>query len=106
VQAYAASLLETKARLEFDARDCRRLSLNVSMATSDGRQFFLWYVSIIIRRVVTDIGEKLMKIASYNLGNDRTLNIGTGVLRRHASAFTGFSSFLLSRGSMAAAAAK
>jgi hypothetical protein len=24
VQAYAASLLETKARLELDARDCRR----------------------------------------------------------------------------------
>ena len=33
VQDCAASLLETKARLEFDARDCRRLSLNLSMAT-------------------------------------------------------------------------
>jgi len=33
VQACAASLLETEARLEFDARDCRRLSLNLSMAT-------------------------------------------------------------------------
>jgi hypothetical protein len=52
------------------------------------------------------MGEKLMKIASYNLGNDRALNIGTGVLWHHTSAFTGFSSFLLSRGSMAATATK
>jgi hypothetical protein len=47
-----------------------------------------------------------MKIASYNLGNDRALNIGTGVLRLHTSAYTGFSTFLLSRGSMAAPATK
>jgi hypothetical protein len=47
-----------------------------------------------------------MKIASYNLGNDRALNIGAGVPLRHTSAFTGFSSFLLSRGSMAAPTAK
>jgi hypothetical protein len=47
-----------------------------------------------------------MKIASYNLGSDRALDIGTGVLRHHTSAFTGFSSFLLSRGSMAATATK
>jgi hypothetical protein len=47
-----------------------------------------------------------MKIASYNLSNDRALNSGFGGLRRHAPAFTGFSSFLLSRGSMAAPASK
>jgi hypothetical protein len=47
-----------------------------------------------------------MKIASYNLINDRALNIGVGGLPHHASAFTGFSSFLLSRGSMAAPTAK
>jgi hypothetical protein len=47
-----------------------------------------------------------MKIAHYNLSNDRALNIDVGGLRRHASAFTGFSSFLLSRGSMAAPATK
>jgi len=47
-----------------------------------------------------------MKIASYNLSNNRALNIGAGGLRRHASAFTGFSSYLLSRGSMAAPTAK
>jgi len=39
VQACAASLLETKARLEFDARDCRRLSLNLSMATLEKSDF-------------------------------------------------------------------
>jgi hypothetical protein len=49
---------------------------------------------------------ELMKIASYNLSNDRALNIGVGGLPHHASAFTGFSSFLLSRGSMAAPTAK
>jgi hypothetical protein len=49
---------------------------------------------------------ELMKIASYNLSNNRALNIGVGGLPHHASAFTGFSSFLLSRGSMAAPAAK
>jgi hypothetical protein len=59
-----------------------------------------------MRRVVTDVGEKLMKIAAYNLGNDRALKIGAGALPYHASAFTGFSSFLLSRGSMAAPATK
>jgi hypothetical protein len=64
------------------------------------------YVSTIIWRVVTDIGKKLMKIASYNLGAASALNIGTCVLRRHTSAFTGFSPFLLSRGSMAAPTAK
>ena len=47
-----------------------------------------------------------MKVASYTLSNDRALNIGVGGLPHHASAFTGFSSFLLSRGSMAALAAK
>ena len=47
-----------------------------------------------------------MKIASNNLGADRALNIGAGALPYHASAFTGFSSFLLSRGSMAAPATK
>jgi hypothetical protein len=47
-----------------------------------------------------------MKIASYNLSNDRALNIGVGGLRHHASAFTGFSSFHQSRGSMAAPTAK
>jgi hypothetical protein len=49
---------------------------------------------------------QLMKIASYNLNNDRALNIGVAGLRRHAPAFIGFSSFLLSRGSMAAPTAK
>ena len=49
---------------------------------------------------------ELMKIAFYNLSNDRALNIGVGGLPHHASAFTGFSSFLLSRGSMAAPTAK
>jgi len=49
---------------------------------------------------------ELMKIASYNLSDDRALNIGVGGLSHHASAFTGFSSFLLSRGSMAAPTAK
>jgi hypothetical protein len=39
LQACAASLLETKARLEFDARDCRRLSLNLSMATLEKSDF-------------------------------------------------------------------
>jgi len=47
-----------------------------------------------------------MKITSYNLSNDRALNIGVGGLWHHASAFTGFTSFLLSRGSMAAPTAK
>jgi len=47
-----------------------------------------------------------MKIATYNLSNDRALNIGVSGLPRHTSAFTGFSSFLLSRGSMAAPTAK
>ncbi len=47
-----------------------------------------------------------MKTASYNLSNDRALNIRAGGLRSHAPAFTGFSSFLLSRGSMAAPAKK
>jgi len=47
-----------------------------------------------------------MKIESYNLSNDKALNIGAAGLRRHAPAFTGFSSFLLSRGSMAAPTAK
>jgi len=47
-----------------------------------------------------------MRIASYNLSNDGALNIGVGGQWRHASAFTGFSSFLLSRGSMAAPTAK
>jgi hypothetical protein len=47
-----------------------------------------------------------MKIASYNFGDNRALNIGAGGLRHRASAFTGFSSFLLSRGSMAAPTAK
>jgi hypothetical protein len=49
---------------------------------------------------------RLMKIASYNLNNDRALNIGVAGLRRNAPAFIGFSSFLLSRGSMAAPTAK
>jgi hypothetical protein len=47
-----------------------------------------------------------MKIASYKISNGRALNISVGGLRRHAPAFTGFSSFLLSRGSMAAPTAK
>jgi hypothetical protein len=47
-----------------------------------------------------------MKIATYNLGNGSALNIGVSGLPHHASAFTGFSSFLLSRGSMAAPTAK
>jgi hypothetical protein len=47
-----------------------------------------------------------MKIASYNLNNNRALNIGAAGQRRHTPAFIGFSSFLLSRGSMAAPTAK
>jgi len=47
-----------------------------------------------------------MKIATYNLSNDRALNICISGLPHRASAFTGFSSFLLSRGSMAAPTAK
>ena len=47
-----------------------------------------------------------MKIASYNLNNDRALNIDVGGLRHDASACLGFCSFLLSRGSMAAPTAK
>ena len=49
---------------------------------------------------------QLMKIASYNLNNGKARNIGVDGLRRHAPAFIGFSSFLLSRGSMAAPTAK
>jgi hypothetical protein len=47
-----------------------------------------------------------MKNATYNPSNDRALNIGIGGLPHRASAFTGFSTFLLSRGSMAAPATK
>jgi hypothetical protein len=47
-----------------------------------------------------------MDIAANNLSYDSALNIGAGGLRQRASAFTGFSSFLLSRGSMAAPTAK
>jgi hypothetical protein len=49
---------------------------------------------------------KRMKIASYNLGRGKALNIGAAYLAYQASVFTGFSSFLLSRGSMAAPTAK
>jgi hypothetical protein len=44
--------------------------------------------------------------SSDNLSYDRALSIGAGGLRQRASAFTGFSSFLLSHGSMAAPTAK
>ena len=47
-----------------------------------------------------------MKIASYNLNNDKALSVGAGGLWHHASAFIGFCSFLLSRGSMAVPTAK
>jgi hypothetical protein len=49
---------------------------------------------------------KRMKIASYNLSRGKALNIGAAYLAYQASVFTGFSSFLLSRGSMAAPTAK
>jgi hypothetical protein len=39
VQSYAASLLEATARLELDARDCRRCPLNVSMAALEKSDF-------------------------------------------------------------------
>jgi hypothetical protein len=47
-----------------------------------------------------------MKVISDNLNSDGAPNTQTGDLRFSAPAFTGFFSFLLSRGSMAAPTAK
>ena len=76
------------------------------LLTRRGIPLFKRYISIIIWRIVTYIWRQLMKIALYNLNSDRARNIGVAGLRPHAPAFIGFSSFLLSRGSMAAPTAK
>ena len=47
-----------------------------------------------------------MNITWHNLNNDWALNIEVSGLQLSGSAFTGFCSFLLSRGSMAAPTAK
>jgi hypothetical protein len=49
---------------------------------------------------------KLMKITNHNLNHDGALNFDVSSLLLPGSAFTGFCSFLLSRGSMAAPTAK
>jgi hypothetical protein len=63
-------------------------------------------LSIIMWLIVTDVRGNLMKITWHNLNNDGALNIEVSGLRLSGSAFTGFCSFLLSRGSMAAPTAK
>jgi hypothetical protein len=63
-------------------------------------------IMCIMWRIVTDVRGNLMKIMWHNLNNDGALNIEVGGLRLSGSAFTGFCSFLLSRGSMAAPTAK
>jgi len=47
-----------------------------------------------------------MRIRYHNFDNDRALNTVVGGLIDYTPAFTGFCSFLLSRGSMAAPTAK
>jgi hypothetical protein len=57
-------------------------------------------------RIVTGVRGNLMKITYHNFNDSGALNIEVSGLQLSRSAFTGFCSFLLSRGSMAAPTAK